>query len=180
LLNNPVKRFKRQQVFKGYCYSVVVDEVLWPNGKRLTRDLIVHPGISIWLPLLDRNHAVLIRQYRYGAGRVLWELPAGTIGKNESPLACAKREIEEEIGYRAAKWKKVVTCSASPGYTTEMIHGYIASDLKPVPCRLEHDEIIETHIFSLSEIKRMTDKGSIGDARSLSVLYHFFKGKNGK
>jgi len=174
MLKNKVRRFSRELKYKGYCYDVVLDHVLWPNKKKLKRDLIVHPGISIWLPLLDKGRAVLIKQYRYGAGKVLWELPAGTIGAGETPLACAKREIQEEIGYRAAKWRKISTCFASPGYTTEIIHGYIAENLAPVERRLEQDEIIEAHIFTLKEIEKMVRQKKICDARSLSVLHYFF------
>ncbi len=177
MLQNPVKRFKRASYFDGYCFQVVVDEVLWPNRKRLKRDLIVHNGISIWVPVLDSKHIILIRQYRYGAGKVLWELPAGTIAKNESPLNCAKREIEEEIGYRAGQWKKAMTTFASPGYTTEVIHGYIASRLKKVPTRLEHDEIIVPKVFSLSQVKTMIQKRQIQDNRSLSLLFYFLTDK---
>jgi ADP-ribose pyrophosphatase len=173
VLHNPVKRYKRKEVFKGYCYTVVVDEVLWPNRKRVKRDLIVHPGISIWIPLLDQNRMVLIRQYRYGAGKVLWELPAGTIAPHESPLACAKREIEEEIGYRASRWKKIITCFASPGYTTEVIHGFIARNLTPVPARPEQDEIIESSIFTVKQVRAMIKKRQIQDARSLALLFYY-------
>ena len=72
---------------------------MWPTNKKLSRDLILHPGISVIVPQLDKTHLVLIRQYRYGAGKVLWEIPAGTVDRGESALHCAKREIEEEIGY---------------------------------------------------------------------------------
>lgn len=178
MLKNKVRRFSRKKHFAGYCFDVVVDHVLWPNRKKLHRDLIVHPGISIWVPVLDSKHIILIRQYRYGAGRVLWELPAGTIAKGESPLACAKREIEEEIGYRAAKWKKIMTSFASPGYTTEVIHGFVAQNLRKSQIRLEHDEIIQSRVFSMTQVRQMIIKRQIRDNRSLSLLFYFLAERN--
>ena len=160
-------------MFRGYCFDVVVDDVRWPNGKRLSRDLILHDGISVVLPLLDSNHVILIRQYRYGAGKILWEIPAGTIDDGESPLACAKREIEEEIGYRARRWKKLTSCFASPGFSTELIHCFLASDLVKSAPRLEDDEILETKIVSMNRLQSMIRRRQIRDAKSLVPLLYF-------
>lgn len=180
LSTHQAKRYSRKKVFKGYCYEVVVDQVSWPNGKTLRRDLIVHPGISIFIPLLGNNQMILVRQFRYGAGKVLWELPAGTIHGKETPLACAKREIIEEVGYRAKHWKKIGVYYASPGYTTEVIHGFVAADLirlKPCP---EADEVLEEKIFKIAEVKQMIRKKQIEDARSLTLLFDFFYGRGKK
>lgn len=173
MIHDKTRRFSRKKMFRGYCFDVVVDDVQWPNGKRLRRDLLLHDGISVIIPLLDPNHVILIRQYRYGARQILWEIPAGTIDKNESPLACAKREIEEEIGFRAKRWEKLTSCFASPGFSTEIIHCFLASQLtKTKPC-LEDDEILETKIVSLKNLKSMIHRRQIRDAKSLVSLFYF-------
>ncbi len=161
-------------MFRGYCFDVVVDDVHWPNRKRLNRDLILHRGISVIVPMLDRNHLILIRQYRYGAGKTLWEIPAGTMGKNESALACAKREIEEEIGYRAKAWKKLTACFASPGFSTEVIHCFLASNLAKTQPNLDDDEILETKTVSMENVRSMIHRRKICDAKSLVALFYFF------
>ncbi len=172
-IKQKTKRYSRKNIYSGYCFDLVVDDVLWPNQKRLKRDLIIHPGISVIVPLVDKNHVILIRQFRYGAGRILWEIPAGTIDGGESALSCAKREIEEEIGFRARQWKKITSFFASPGFNTEIIHVFLASGLYKTKSRLEDDELLEAHIFSLKEAVRMVKTCKIRDAKSLVPLFYF-------
>jgi len=168
------KRLSRKKHFSGYCFDVVIDKVVWPNHTRLDRDLILHGGISVIVPCIDDNHIVLIHQYRYGADKMLWEVPAGTIAKGETPLACAKREIQEEIGYKASKWKKLAVVYASPGYNTEIINCFEAKGLNRVPIALEHDEIINPRIFTKKQVKRLIKTGKIVDAKSLISLFYYF------
>jgi len=173
------KLLKRRQIFKGYCFNVTLDRVVWPNGQTLERSLITHPGISVMVPRLDKDHLILVHQYRYGAGRNLWEVPAGTLKTGEAPILCAKRELEEEIGYRASGWKKLASCYASPGFNTEIIHCFVASGLKKTKTALEPDEILEPKVFSLNEVKKLIDTGKIRDAKTLVALFYFFN-KAGK
>lgn len=168
-----IQRFGRKKIFDGYSFQVVVDDVKWPNKNRLRRDLIVHGGISVIIPELDKNHLVLIRQYRYGANQYLWEIPAGTIHKKESPLLCAKREIQEEIGYKARSWKTLASFFASPGFSTEIIHAFLAKGLIRTQVALEEDEILEAHVFTLSEVREMILKRQIRDAKSLVPLFYY-------
>ncbi len=170
----PIKRYSRKKIFNGYCFDVVIDKVLWPNQKRLHRDLIIHPGISVVIPQLDANHLILIEQYRYGAGGRLWEIPAGTIDKGETPLQCAAREIQEEIGYKARKVTKLTSCFASPGFSTEIIHCFVATDLVKTQTALEDDEILRMKIFSLAEVKKMLRARKIRDAKTLVPLLYYF------
>ncbi len=172
------KLLKRKKVFEGYCFNVVIDDVVWPNRKRLKRDLILHPGISVIVPLLDQSHMILLRQYRYGAKKVLWELPAGTIDQPESALSCAKRELEEEIGYSAGQWQKIANCFASPGFNTEVINCFVAAKLKKTSTRLEDDEILIPKVIPIREVKQMVSEGKIQDAKSLVALFHFFDGRS--
>src|SRR3989338_1966797 len=150
-----IKRFSRKRIYKGYCFDVVRDTVRWPNGLKLDRDLIIHTGVAVMIPVVDQKHIILIRQFRYGAGKSLWEIPAGTIHPNETPPACAKREMEEEIGYRATKWKKITTVYPSPGFNTEIIHCYAAYGLRKTKTNREEDEILNARVFSLEKLRNM-------------------------
>lgn len=166
------KRLSRKKIHSGYAYDIVVDKVVWPNGKTYSRDLILHGGITVIVPFLDNKHLVLLRQYRYGAGKTLWEIPAGTLHKGEKPLACAKREIIEETGYRAAKWKKITSFFASPGFNTEEIHAFEAHGLTAGKAALEEDEVLETKIVSLKETAQLIKRRQICDAKSLVPLFY--------
>ena len=167
------KRLSRKKMYSAYCFDVFKDQVRWPNGLKLDRDLIVHGGISVMIPVLDQDHIILIRQYRYGAKDYLWEIPAGTIHKREKPLACAKREIQEEIGYQAKTWKNILNFYASPGFNTEIIHSFVASDLKKTKTALEADEILEAKTFSLKQAARLIRTKKIRDAKSLIPLFYY-------
>ena len=176
-MKKETKLLHRTEVYKGNCFDVVEDQVIWPNSKRLSRSLIIHPGISAMVPILDGNRVILVKQYRYGAGKVLWELPAGTIKSGETPLQCAKREIKEETGFKAARWRELISCYASPGINTEMIHCFVASQLRKTRAALEEDEILETEVFSEQEVEDMIHKDKIQDAKSLVALFYYFRGR---
>jgi len=168
------KFLSRKEIYKGYCFDAVEDHVIWPNGKKLNRSLIMHPGISVIVPVLDVNRIILLQQYRYGAGRVLWEVPAGTISQDETPLQCAKREIEEETGFRASRWRELTSCYTSPGYNTEVIHCFAASQFCKTQASLEEDEVLEVKVVAVQEVKKMIKEGSIQDAKSLVALFSYF------
>lgn len=169
---------RRRSVYEGYCFRVVSDTVIWPNQLRLERSLILHPGISVMVPVVDKKHIILIRQYRYGAKSYLWEVPAGTIAPPESALTCAKRELQEEIGYKAGRWKALGACFTSPGYNTERIHCFAAYELERTRTRLEKDELIEPQVVSHERVKAMLQNGNLIDAKSFIALSYFFRFQN--
>jgi ADP-ribose pyrophosphatase len=169
-----MKRYERKKIYQARSFQVVADKVLWTNGKVLDRDLVLHGGISVIVPMVDPKHMVLVRQYRYGADEMLWELPAGTIGKNESPLRCAQREIIEETGFRAKRWKKIADFYTSPGYNTEKVHCFLAQALKLSEPDPEDDEVLTVKTFSCSQVKQMVRKGIIRDAKTLLALFYFW------
>jgi ADP-ribose pyrophosphatase len=166
----------RKKIYKGYCFDLFEDEVVWVNGKILDRAFIQHPGIAVMLPVLDSDRLILVNQYRYGAQSNLWEIPAGTINVGEKPLQCAQRELEEEIGYKALKWKPIASFYSSPHYSSEMLHSFVAEDLVKTEDNLDDDEVIEVRIFTQSQVKEMIRLGQIIDAKSLIVLLSFFDG----
>ena len=165
-----MKLLNRKSIYKGYCFDLFEDQVVWVNGQELERSLIKHPGISVMLPLLDSDRIILVNQFRYGAQDHLWELPAGTININETPLECAQRELEEEIGYQAEHWKPLISSYSSPHYSSEMVHSFVAENLKETEINRDPDEVIEVGIFSRQKVEEMLRQGQIIDGKSLITL----------
>lgn len=160
-------------VYKGKVFSVTSDKVREPNGVTATRDVIRHSGSVVILPVDesgDEPRILLERQYRYAAQEYLWELPAGRIDPGESALAGAKRELIEETGYRAKRWKKALTFYASPGFLDETMTIYMARDLTVGQAQPEEDESIECHLIPLSQAIDMILSGKIHDGKAIAGI----------
>ena len=161
--------------YKGPVFSVTTDQVEEPGGIRTRRDIIRHSGSIVVLAIdgpASDPRVLLERQYRHAAGQMMWELPAGRIDDGERELAAAKRELLEETGYTASRWKKILYFYVSPGFLDETMSIYLAEDLRPGIAQPEEDEKITTRFIPLSETLRMVDKGLIRDAKTLaSVLW---------
>ena len=170
--------------YRGPVFSVTTDHVLEPGGVRARRDVVRHSG-SIVVLAVD-NHAsepdiLLERQYRHAAQSMMWELPAGRIDEGESELAAAKRELLEETGYTARRWKKLLHFYVSPGFLDETMSIYLALDLKPGIAQPEADEKIQTHFVPLSDALHMIGGGQIRDAKTIAgVLWFATSGKTGR
>ena len=136
-------------------------------------DVIFHPGASVIVPMLSKNEFVLIRQYRTACAKVIWEFPAGTLEKNESPIHCAKREIIEETGYAAKKWKKLGTFYPAPGISTELMHLFLAAHLVPKRMSLDQDEFIQRKVVSLKTLQKMIADGTIVDAKTIVGFFYY-------
>ncbi len=152
---------------KGKSFSFRTDEVELPSGRMAVRDVVDHPGAVAIIPLLEDGRLVLVRQYRYAAGKVLLEIPAGTLDPGEDPLDCAVRELREETGYAASSWEGLLSCYMAPGYSSELIHFYVAEGLAMVGGNPEEDEEISTEILSFDEALRMIEENSIEDAKTI-------------
>jgi len=173
-MKTKIQLLRREKMYEGNYFEVVNDQVIWVNGKKVKRSLIIHPGISVMVPVLDIDRLILIKQFRYGSKDLLWELPAGTINPGETPLLCAKREIEEEIGYKAKSWKKLISYYSSPHFSTEFVHCFVATDLIETEINPDEDEIIEAKVFSVKKVKDMINGGKIKDAKTLIALLYYF------
>lgn len=166
-------------VHEGRVFALHRDRVTLPNGVDATLDVIRHPGAAAIVPLTDQGRVVLIRQFRYAAGGSIWEIPAGTMEPGESPLACARRELTEEIGVTAGRWHPLGAIMPVPAYSDEIIHLYRAEALLPAKQNLDADEIIEINEFHYGEALEMIRAGTIRDAKTISGLMMAQPGKRG-
>jgi ADP-ribose pyrophosphatase len=160
----------REIVYTGRRVSVAVDTFTAPDGTTIRRDCILHPGAVVILPVLDASHIVLLRNNRWVVGETLWEVPAGTREPDEPLEECAKRELQEETGYTAAKWTPLGFLYASPGVMNEKLHLFIAEDLTPGEMAPEADEELEPVTVPLAEAIRMCLAGEIKDAKTITAL----------
>src|SRR5437763_3245327 len=165
----------KRVVYRGPVFYVTSDRVREPHGSVVRRDVVRHPGSVVVMVVDDAGaepRVLLARQYRYAAGRPLWEFPAGRIDPGEKPLAGAKRELEEETGYSAGRWKLALTFWVSPGFLDETMALYLATDLKRGTARPEEDEVIRKRFFPLSAAIKMVNTGKIRDAKTiLGILW---------
>jgi ADP-ribose pyrophosphatase len=162
-------------VYRGPVFWVTTDQVIEPGGVRVRRDIVRHSG-SVVILAVDEGRSepriLLERQYRHAAQDYLWELPAGRIDKGENPLAAAKRELLEETGYTAARWRRILSFYASPGFVAETMKVYLAHGLRAGIAQPEADEIIQRRLVPLSAAVHMVMTGSIRDAKTIaSVLW---------
>lgn len=167
------KLLSSKTVYRGPVFTVTTDHVLEPGGIRARRDLIHHSG-SIVVLAVDKSktglRVLLERQYRHAAGDYLWELPAGRIDSGETELHAAKRELLEETGYSAAKWRRILKFYASPGFVAETMAVYLATGLRAGIAQPEADEVIYKRLVPLSTAVQMAISGRIRDAKTISSV----------
>ncbi|MGD0548094.1 MAG: NUDIX hydrolase [Terracidiphilus sp.] len=167
-----------EMVFEGPLFRVLRDRLIEPGGGEAVRDIVRHNG-SVVILAVDKSKSkkdpwiVMERQYRHAAGGFLWELPAGKLEPGEDALVGAKRELEEETGYRAEKWRPLVEYYPSPGFLGESMKVFLAEGLVAGDAHPEEDEQIELRLVKLSEVVKLIEKGAILDGKTLTgvLLY---------
>ncbi|HXJ22388.1 MAG TPA: NUDIX hydrolase [Polyangia bacterium] len=171
-----------RRIYTGRVLNLDVDTVGYPDGTSGELEMIRHPGAAAVLPVLSADDApdpqlLLIRQYRYAAGGPIWEIPAGRLEPGESPEECARRELLEEAGATARRWKRLTTVYTTPGFTDERIHLFAAFDLvvKPESQRREPDEFMELKAMPTSQVLGMVREGELVDGKT-AVAVLFFAG----
>ena len=156
---------------KGKVFRLSKERLTLPNGETVELEIIHHPGAAAIVPLLADRRVVMIKQYRHAVGRFLWEVPAGTINPGESPIECAKRELPEEVGYRAHVFQKIGEIYPVPGYSDEHIHIFLATGLTPGRQNLDTDEVLDVKPIALEEALEMIKRGEIRDAKTIIGLF---------
>jgi ADP-ribose pyrophosphatase len=156
--------------FQGRHVRVRVDRIIDSAGKTASLEIVEHPGAVCVVPLLDNGDVVLIRQYRHATGKELLEICAGGLKPGEDPLEAARRELEEETGFLAGKLVERARFWTTPGFTTEFMYLYEATDLVKTQTNFDDDEIIDVEIATQEESLRMIDDGRIQDAKSILGL----------
>lgn len=164
------KTLSKDYKYKGRIINMRVDEILLPDGKNGTREVIEHNGGVCVVPLTDENEIIMVRQYRYPYSEVLLEIPAGKRDGNEKPLICGKRELMEETGATAKEYKFLGELYPTPGYCGEIIYMYAAKGLEFGDKKPDEDEFLETERISLSTLVDMILSGEIKDSKTQTAI----------
>ncbi|OGW80591.1 MAG: hypothetical protein A2Z83_06620 [Omnitrophica bacterium GWA2_52_8] len=162
---------RKKTIFSKGPIHLVDCDIRMPSGKKLSRQILEHAGAVVILPRIAPSRYLLIRQFRFAAGTWIWEFPAGGIEKGEGLVRSANRELMEETGYRAGRWKRLIHFYPTPGISAEIMYLYLAEDLHPQKAAGDEDEEIEVHSFTLKEIGNMVRQGKIIDAKTILGYY---------
>ena len=167
-------------IYEGKVFRVRQDRVVEPGGVEVTRDVVVHRGSVVVLPVFADGDILLIRQYRHALGAFLWELVAGRVEEGESRPASARRELLEETGYTARRVKQILEIFPSPGILTERMWVFVAIGLREGAAQPEDDERISTRKVSLAAVEKMIRNGSLHDAKSVAAILFYSRFLNSK
>ena len=159
-----------ERIYEGRIINLRVDIVELSTGKQTKREIVEHDGCVAIVPLDAEDNVLLVRQYRKAAEKSMLEIPAGGIESVEDPLECARRELAEETGFAAKQWEKLNYFYTSPGFCTELMHMFVASELTPNKLIADSDENIELVRVPLTDIAGLIESGEICDAKSIAGL----------
>ncbi len=157
-------------VYPGRAFTIRQDTVRLPDGRQTRLDIVEHVGSVVILPVDGQRNLLFVRQYRHAAGLDLLELPAGTLEPGEAPEACARREIREETGMAAGRLDHLGGFFLAPGYSTEFMHVYLATNLEYAPLEADADEFLSVERIPLEEALDRSKKGEFPDAKTLAAF----------
>jgi ADP-ribose pyrophosphatase len=157
-------------VHRGKVVDLRVERVRLPGGRETELELIRHPGAAAMVPLTENGDVLLVRQYRHATGGWILEVPAGKLDGGEPPAACARRELEEEVGRRAGELIELGWIWTTPGFTDERIWLFLARRLEPVAQDLQDDEVLEVETLPLPRAVELVHRGGIHDGKSVAAL----------
>ena len=169
-MSSPEKVLSSEPIYDGKVVNLRVDTIELPSGNVTKREIIEHGGAVCIIPMLPDGRIGMIKQWRSAVQEFLWELPAGGLEPGEEPKDCAGRELIEEIGYEAGKLTLIFQCYLAPGYSSEMMYGYLGEDLEEVGAQPEEDETIDLVPMSLDELLPLIDSGEIRDSKTVCGL----------
>lgn len=159
-------------LFRGKVFDLKVDKIEYNSGNKGVREVAVHPGGAVIVPLLDNGDIIMVKQFRYPLQKTILELPAGKLDKDEDPLVCAVRELKEETGYEAGQVKKLGAICTSPGFCTEVLHIFLAEKLTPGNHNREEGEYgMEILKFKLDDLMQKIAGGDIIDAKTICGIH---------
>jgi ADP-ribose pyrophosphatase len=167
------KTIRSERRYSGRVIDLIVDEIEYPSGNRAIREVVHCSGGAVVVPLLDDGRVILVRQHRYPFRDYVVELPAGKRDGDEDPLVCAKRELEEETGYRAASFEKLTAIQTTPGFCDEVLHVFLAQGLRRTETgqRLEEaEQSLTLLVMPLEEAVARVERGEITDGKTVCGL----------
>ena len=162
-----MKLISSKEKLRTSIFRVTEDHAVDPGGFEIRRAIVQHGGSAVMLAADERKRVLLVRQYRLPARQSMWELPAGRLDAGETPLKAARRELEEETGYRARHWKKLVSFYPSPGFLSERMTIFVATGLTAGQAHNMEDERIECRWFTRKEIVQMIRQGRMIDGKTI-------------
>lgn len=168
-----LKLVNRDVLYNGKVFDLIVDQVEYPSGNKGIREIAHHPGGAVVVPLLEDGRVMMVKQLRYPLGKHLLELPAGKLDKHEDPERAARRELEEETGWTAAKLQKLTSIYTTPGFCDEELHVYLGTGLKQSPNghkREEGEFSMTLHMLSLEQAVEMVESGELQDSKTIIGL----------
>ncbi len=166
------KILKSEVLHRGKVFNTKIDQIEYKSGNKAVREVAEHPGGAVVVPVTNRGKIIMVTQYRFPVEKVLLELPAGKLDKDEKPLHCAIRELEEETGYISENVKEIGSIYTTPGYSSEKLWIFLAKDLKPGNHNREEGEYgMEVFEFSFNEIEKKIFKGEIVDGKTISGIF---------
>lgn len=168
------KTLNSKVIYSGKVVKVLRDEIITANGYNSFREVVVHNGGVVIAAVTNENKIIIVKQYRYPLKSTNLELPAGKLEKDENPDDAAKRELQEETGYRAKNWKSLGYINTTPGICTEKLYLYLASDLEFVGDHPDPGEVLKCFEYSLDELLKMIDNGEINDSKTICALTRAF------
>ncbi len=168
---------RREYLYRGRILKLRLDQVRLPGPRKriVMREIVEHRGAVAIVALDAEDRVLLVRQYRSAAGRETLEIPAGTLEVGEDPARCATRELAEETGYHAAVWEPLGFFYSSPGFSTEIMHLFLARNLTPAAPSPEDDEAIAVELTAFAEALEKIERGEIVDAKSMVGLLRVWK-----
>ncbi len=162
-------------IYEGQVFGIRRDEVIEPSGVRTIREVISHPGSVVVLPVLPDGRILLIQQYRHAARQYLWELVAGRIDPGETPKVAAARELIEETGYRAKRFRVFLDIFPTPGFLEERMFILLAEGLTAGEAEPEEDEKIISRAYNRKQLEEMIRSGKLRDAKSIAGILYYFR-----
>ncbi len=170
-MSEEIKRIGRELVHKGAIIDIYTDHMEFPNGHRADWDFIHHDGAAAVVPVLPDGSILMVRQYRNALERETLEIPAGKLDAADEPgLQCARRELEEETGYKSDQLEWLITIRTTVAFCDEKIEIYVAQNLKPSKQNLDEDEFVDVKAYTLKELKEMIYSGTIQDSKTAAAL----------